>query len=114
MRMDDGITQPGQKLPVVVDDVAIVQSDHVAVSSREKISVRKPTGAALAVIPRGQPSLAKHRKQVLDTRTVHPQNRYRCVEVFEEASRPEVRFSGRAPKNDTITLGILHLPECRN
>jgi hypothetical protein len=53
VRVNDRIAKPGKKLPVVVNDIAIMQGNDVAIPLRQEIPICKPAGTPLSVGSRG-------------------------------------------------------------
>ena len=84
VRMSQRVAQAGQQLPVVVDDVAIVQRDDVAVAAGKQMAVRQPAGSAFAVRARGKSALFQPPEQALNSLAVHPDEVDRCIEIPEE------------------------------
>jgi hypothetical protein len=48
--MGHGITKPGEKLPVIGDDVAIVQGDDMTVFKSKDVAIGGPCRSALPVL----------------------------------------------------------------
>ena len=103
------IAQSRQEPAVVIQNVAVVQRDHLALGGCQQVAVRQPAGAPLPVLAGRETLLLQQLEQALDPRAVDPQKRHRPPEVQEEAASPLVLVLAGPAQRDDDVAHVIHL-----